>query len=356
MNRKLAILTYRLLVIFWEGNGLASKNLNSIVEHSKLNHANLIENAISANKAAQSPVVASWQRSKLLHNLDPNHYRPPERLSSYELRQTRDKIGSLIHIANPRLDRLYLALSSVGCCVLLADANGVPVARRGAEPDDKTFNEFGLWTGALWSEDSEGTNGIGTCLIEERALTIHKDEHFHSKNIDFSCSAAPIFDHVGKLIGALDVSSCRSDLTAGFSQLISDSVIAAAARIEGENFCQHFDGAKIILAKSDIDDEDTSKYQGAALIAVDGDDMVIGATRRARHIYDLSEDSLKTALPLSSLDGKDIDEEASYLRAGRRSIKQALARSGGNISQAAISMGISRATLHRKIKRFELDS
>ena len=322
--------------------------------YSNLEHANLIANAISADKAAQNPVVASWQRSKNLHNLDPAHYRPPERLSSYELKQARERIGALIHIANPGLDKLYLALGSVGCCVLLADANGVPVARRGAEPDDKTFNEFGLWTGALWNEDNEGTNGIGTCLVEERPLTIHKDQHFHSKNIDFSCSAAPIFDHNGKLMGAIDVSSCRADLTTGFSQLIADSVIGVARQIEGENFCNHFKGNKIILAQSSNLAEN-SKYHGAALLAIDGDDMVIGATRRARHIYGLDNKNFKITLALSSLNGQKIDEAKNYMKSGQRAIKQALARSKGNISQAAISMGISRATLHRKIKRFKLD-
>ena len=319
-------------------------------------HAALIETALASHEAAQDSVVASWQRSRAVHNLDPSHYRPPERLTEYELREASDRLGSLINIANPDLDRLYLALGKVGCCVLLADANGIPVARRGAEPDDKTFNEFGLWTGALWSEDSEGTNGIGTCLIEERALTIHKGQHFHSKNTDFSCSAAPIFDINGALMGALDISSCRTDLTEEFSRLIGDSVIAAARRIEGENFCQHFSKARIILAtRNPYNDGGAGKYQGAALIAVDGDDMVIGATRRARHIYGLGNGVLKAAIPLSSIEGRDVDDAGDYMKAGRRTIKQALARSGGNVSAAAQAMGISRATLHRKIKRFKLD-
>jgi len=335
------------IIVFWEENRLASRH----------HHASLIENALIGNEAARNPVVASWQRSKILHKLDPSHYRAPERLSSYELRQAHDKMGSLIHIANPRLDRLYLALGKVGCCILLADANGVPIARRGAEPDNKTFNEFGLWTGAIWSEESEGTNGIGTCLIEERALTIHKDQHFHSKNIDFSCSAAPIFDHVGKLMGALDISSCRSDLTTDFSRLIEDSVVAAARRIEGENFAYHFKSAKIILANQHLSSDDSlSEYQSAALIALDGDDMVVGATKRARHIYALNDESFKNPIPLSSLTGQDIDEANNYMKSGQRAVKQALSRSGGNITQAAISMGISRATLHRKIKRFKLNS
>ncbi|MCF6344470.1 MAG: GAF domain-containing protein [Devosiaceae bacterium] len=319
-------------------------------------HTSYIESALSNSKAAIDPIVASWQRSKLLHNLNPEQYRTPERLSNYEFNQAREKIGALIHIANPKLDRLYLALASVGCCVLLSDAKGVPVARRGAEPDDKTFNEFGLWTGALWSEDSEGTNGIGTCIVEERALTIHKGQHFHSKNTEFSCSAAPIFDHDGKLIGALDVSSYKTDLTSDFSKLIEYSVIGAARRIEAENFCRHFASSKIILPDINLNENSLdNKYQGASLLAIDGDDMVIGATRKARHIYGLGQDGLKTAIPLSSLNGQDIDEASQYIKSGQRAIKQALARSKGNISQAAISMGISRATLHRKIKRFKLD-
>ncbi len=319
-------------------------------------HSALIEDALSKSKAALDPIVASWQRSKNLYKLDPEHYRAPERLSDFELRQICEKLGKLINIANPSLDKLYLALNKVGCCVILADKRGIPIARRGSQSDDKTFNEFGLWTGALWSEDSEGTNGIGTSIVEERALTIHKEQHFHSKNIKFSCSAAPIFDHNGNLISVLDVSSCRTDLTAEFSKLIEHTVINVARQIEGENFCQHFAGSRIILADTNLgSDKINAKYQGAALLAIDSDDMVIGATRRARRLYGLSDENFKTPLPLSSLIGHEIDEAERYMQAGIRSIKLALARTGGNISAAANLLGISRATLHRKIKRFNLN-
>jgi len=45
-------------------------------------------------------------------------------------------------------------------------------------------------------------------------------------------------------------------------------------------------------------------------------------------------------------------QEASH--AARRSIQHALAQTGGNVSAAARMLGISRATLHRKIKQFGL--
>ncbi|TGV64477.1 sigma-54-dependent Fis family transcriptional regulator, partial [Mesorhizobium sp. M2D.F.Ca.ET.160.01.1.1] len=153
-----------------------------------------------------------------------------------ELGQAGQRIEPLVQAAQSSLDRLYLAVGGVGCCVLLADRDGVPVERRGAPVDDETFRSWGLWTGSVWNEESQGTNGIGTCLVERRALTIHRDQHFHTRNTLLSCTTAPIHDHEGNLVAALDVSSCRADLTEAFANLISMAVVDAVRRIEGENF------------------------------------------------------------------------------------------------------------------------
>jgi transcriptional regulator of acetoin/glycerol metabolism len=45
---------------------------------------------------------------------------------------------------------------------------------------------------------------------------------------------------------------------------------------------------------------------------------------------------------------KDLDQ------AERAALQQALARSSGNVSAAAQALGISRATLHRKLRRLGL--
>ncbi|TKB07352.1 MAG: GAF domain-containing protein, partial [Mesorhizobium sp.] len=110
------------------------------------------------------------------------------------------------------------------------------------------FHSWGLWTGSIWNEESQGTNGIGTCLVEQRALTIHRDQHFHTRNTGLSCTTAPIYDHRGELVAALDVSSCRADLTEAFANLISVAVVDAVRRIEAENFRMAFPKARILLA------------------------------------------------------------------------------------------------------------
>ncbi len=307
-------------------------------------HADLVNDTVAHGSAAKSALVASWRRSSVLHGLDPATCGLPNRLTEAELAEARERVGSLVAAAQPSLDRLYAAVGGIGCCVLLADAQGVPVERRGAEADDTTFKGWGLWTGAIWTEDAEGTNGIGTCLVEKRTLTIHRDQHFFSRNTALSCTTAPIYDHAGQLAGALDVSSCRADLTEGFLGLISMSVADAARQIEADGFRGHFGNARILLVPG-------GDRGGAAMVAVDKDDLVIGATRAARHLLGLTDESLGRPLPAADLLGDRVQAPGDDFGSSERAVLQrALARTGGNVSAAAAQLGISRATLHRKLK------
>lgn len=312
-------------------------------------HADRVQEALEKGSAAKSALVASWRRSSVLHGLDPETRDLPHRMTEAELREARERIGPLIAAAQPSIDRLYAAVGGIGCCVLFADAHGVPVERRGASADDPTFKGWGLWTGTTWTEDAEGTNGIGTCLVERRTLTIHRDQHFFSRNTALSCTTAPVFDHRGQLAGALDVSSCRADLTEGFLGLISMSVADAARQIEADGFRQAFAHARIIVAPG-------GDRGGAALVAVDKDDLVIGATRAARQLLNITDESLGRPLPAADLLGGRAEREHDDLGSSERAVLQrALARTGGNVSAAAAALGVSRATLHRKLKRVGLD-
>ncbi|WP_084056587.1 GAF domain-containing protein [Mesorhizobium sp. LNHC209A00] len=323
------------------------KREDSVNGHSAGHHEDRVQAAINSDAAAKSALVASWQRSSNLHQLDPAERKSPKRLTGAELIRARQRIEPLQMAAQPSLDRLYLAVGGVGCCVLLADRDGVPVDRRGAPSDDETFEDWGLWTGSLWSEESEGTNGIGTCLAERRALTIHRDQHFFARNTLLSCTTAPIYDHEGNLVAALDVSSCRADLTEAFTNLIAVAVADAVRRIEAENFRRAFQSARVLLLP------ETSSGPGG-LIAVDSDDLVVGATRSARIALGISQESLTRSLPAMDVLSGAEGVEGSLGRAERAALQRALARTSGNISAAAEALGISRATLHRKLKRFEL--
>lgn len=310
-------------------------------------HADRIHAAISADGAAKSALVASWQRSASLHKLDPAARHSPKRLTDSELKTARQEIEQLIRVAQPSMDRLYAAVGGVGCCVLLSDRNGVPVERRGAAGDDATFSEWGLWPGAIWSEDSEGTNGIGTCLVEHRPVTIHRDQHFYARNMLLSCMTAPIYDHEGRLVAALDVSSCRADLVEGFLNLISSAVVEAAARIEAEYFCAAYPCARILFIP--VPDK-----MGKAMIAVDQDDLVIGATRAARQAFGISRTCLQKSLPVAEVLKVSGIMTENLATAERGVLQRALKRTDGNVTAAAEALGMGRATFYRKLRRLGL--
>lgn len=310
-------------------------------------HADRIQAAIASDAAARSALVASWRRSSNLHRLDPTDCSPPRYLTEAEFGEARQRSEPLVRAAQSSLDRLYLAVGGVGCCVLLADRDGVPVERRGAPVDDDTFHSWGLWTGSVWNEQCQGTNGIGTCLVEQRALTIHRDQHFHTRNTGLSCTTAPIYDHQGDLVAALDVSSCRADLTEAFANLISVAVVDAVRRIEAENFRMAFPKARILLAPV------TDRGSGA-LIAVDADDLVVGATRSARLALGITQQCLDRPMPAADLLGWGESGPEVLAEAERGVLQRALARADGNITAAAQALGISRATLHRKLNRLDV--
>ncbi|MGV3580399.1 GAF domain-containing protein [Brevundimonas sp.] len=309
-------------------------------------HPDRIRRAIDDEAGpARSAIAASWRRSMTLHGLAPEDGGRARTVTAERLREARQAMEPLTLAAQPVLDRLFQAVGDTGCCVILTDAQGIAVDRRGSPVDDETFHLWGLWPGADWSEAAEGTNGIGTALAEHRPVTIHRDQHFHTRNTGLSCTTHPIHDHLGRLAGALDVSSARADATAIMLGLISNAVGDAARAIETQAFRQAFADARIVLAGDGAD-------RSAALLAVDRDDLVIGATRAARLALRITDARIAAQLPAADLLGRAA--ETDLLEAERGAVRRALARSGGNVSAAARALGVSRATMHRKMNRLRL--
>ncbi|MGW9330727.1 GAF domain-containing protein [Bosea sp. NPDC055594] len=311
-------------------------------------HADRVHSAIRSGEAVNSALVASWQRSASLHRLDPAERRSPNRLSEGELGAAKRPMELMLRAAQASLDRLYSAVGAMGCCVLLANRDGVPLERRGTVGDDETFEKWGLWPGSVWSEENEGTNGIGTCLVEQRTLTIHRDQHFFTRNTLLSCTTAPIHDHEGNLAGALDVSSCRTDLTEELVNLIAMAVGDAARRIEVEHFRLAFPGSRIVVAPA-------AKWHLNCLLALDKDDLVVGATRAARQAYRYRDGLTGRPFPSSEEDLCETRFGEELKNAERGILERALFRSGGNVTAAARELRVSRATLHRKLNRLGIE-
>ncbi|PVX28332.1 GAF domain-containing protein [Sphingomonas pokkalii] len=305
-------------------------------------HADIVFDAVrSPSSAAVSPLAASWCRSALHHKLDPEA-GARERIDGAALAERRTLHQPLLAVAAPVLDEMFRTVGRSGCGVVLSDAEGVILETRAGPGDVDAFTRAGLVEGARWGEAEEGTNGIGTCLFEDQPVIIHRDQHFASRNIGISCMDAPVHDPEGRLVAALDVSSCRADHGPALAEMIASLVRDAARRIERDYFCRHFADRRILF----LADEAAT---GTALLAVDRDDLVVGASRGARLRLGLGANALAHPQPLESLLGDGA--APSFDDADRAVLRQALARAGGNASAAARMLGIGRATFYRRLSK-----
>ncbi|MDG9884623.1 sigma-54-dependent Fis family transcriptional regulator [Pseudomonas sp. GD04058] len=186
-------------------------------------------------------IARSWLRCLEDYHLDPALAVAPTVLEHERVLESRDRLRQVLQIADGEMNSLHQQLSGAGHAVLLTDARGVILNCVTAPSERRIFERAGLWLGADWSEAREGTNGIGTCLVERQALTIHQDEHFRGRHTGLTCSASPVFDPHGELLAVLDVSSARADASRQ-SQFHTMALVNLSAKmIESCYFLRCFD-------------------------------------------------------------------------------------------------------------------
>jgi sigma-54 dependent transcriptional regulator, acetoin dehydrogenase operon transcriptional activator AcoR len=137
--------------------------------------------------------------------------------------------------ALPAMETLYQQIANTHNSVLLTDARGVILHSLGDADFLEKADRVALTPGVDWSEESKGTNAIGTAIAEQSATTVHAEQHYLTANHFLTCSAAPIADHHGKVIGVLDVSGDRRSFhrhtmaLARMSALMIENQLFAAA-------------------------------------------------------------------------------------------------------------------------------
>jgi transcriptional regulator of acetoin/glycerol metabolism len=141
--------------------------------------------------------------------------------------------------ALPAMETLYQQIANTHNSVLLTDARGVILHSLGDADFLEKANRVALTPGVDWSEESKGTNAIGTAIAEQTATTVHAEQHYLTANHFLTCSAAPIADHHGEVIGVLDVSGDRRS----FHRHTMALVRMSALMIENQLFAAAFEDA-----------------------------------------------------------------------------------------------------------------
>jgi len=245
-------------------------------------------------------VQASWKRCANTYGVNPAATDAPRILTPQELKDFRQPLDELVVSAREEIDRLYPLVRDAGYTVLLCDAAGVAVDHRGDDSKAGQFEYWGTWLGGVWAEQTEGTNGIGTCIAEERPVTIHRGQHFRLRHKDLSCSGAPLFDVDGTLMGVLDVSGIDPGLSEHAHALTGVLTANSARAISERLFRERFRRQWIVAAA--LPQRDVL----GMLLAVDEDQRIVGADRAARRTLLLDDRKLEAGIDLWTIFERDV--------------------------------------------------
>ena len=161
-----------------------------------------MEGGVVKDRIVREEVLDSWMRSKN-YGVNPYILNCPI-LSPEELDARRVKRMNLINIASSYMANLHEFVKESKFIVVLTDEEGFVLESLGDEailsrPESSV-------KGAARREDLIGSNAVGTCLYLDKPIQIWAEENYSQCYHEWTCSAAPIHDHDGKIIGCFDLS------------------------------------------------------------------------------------------------------------------------------------------------------
>jgi transcriptional regulator of acetoin/glycerol metabolism len=117
-----------------------------------------------------------------------------------------DPETALCLAAAPVLDRWQQQLSGTPISLFLSDRAGRIVARRmGDRSQRPRLDRVYAAEGFDFSENSIGTNGLGTALVEGRPIFVEGSQHFSELLAPLTCAAVPVMAPGGSAVGSFSM-------------------------------------------------------------------------------------------------------------------------------------------------------
>lgn len=249
-----------------------------------------------ADSQLRPPIARSWSRCFNQFGIEPDRPAVATLVEASALRERQQRMGALLDLARAEMENLYEQIGSSGSAVVLADPDATLLLSIAEAGSQDMFRKAGLWSGALWGEAHQGTNGIGTCIAEGRSVTVHRDEHYLGSNIGLCCSGAPILDPHGQVLAVLDVSTAGQCHTRAVHAHSMALVNMSARLIARCHFVEQFPDAYVMRFHS------RPEFVGLlheALLAIDEGGRIIAANEIALEQLGLDD---RVGLLLRSID------------------------------------------------------
>jgi len=194
------------------------------------------EASLSGEPSGASPrpfVSESWERS-LAAQVDPEHHEPPLVWNPEDVVELR--ASHALRTVVPLMRNILVDIADASQHIMcVTDRDGTILWREGAAAVCTTADPVGLREGMSWSEQSIGTNAMGTALALDKAVQIYSAEHLVRTYRLWSCAAAPIHDpDTGCLLGAIDVSGTLASLHPAMVSLVKATAQLAESHLRTE--------------------------------------------------------------------------------------------------------------------------
>jgi transcriptional regulator of acetoin/glycerol metabolism len=181
----------------------------NLAPERQLAHAHVLRargNTLPPGELPAEVILDSWSRC-LRSGLDFASHVPVAVIPAHDLAQRRERAAVVRRLAQAELETLAQQIAGSNFLLAFADPDGVILD----VVSDNRFVMSGsgaeIVAGSCWSETLCGTNGLGTALISGRSVAVSGQEHYFSRLGDLTCTAAPVRDAYGEVIGVLDASS-----------------------------------------------------------------------------------------------------------------------------------------------------
>ncbi|MGE7185434.1 sigma-54-dependent Fis family transcriptional regulator [Peribacillus sp. NPDC006672] len=219
-------------------------------------------------------IKESWHRCKK-EQVNPYLNKGKHVLTNDLLILQREKNSLLLDVASPQLSRMNQAIKESGMMALLVDPDGYVLSLSGNEKILDEAGKINFVEGVRWTEGEVGTNAIGTALKTGEAVMIQGTEHYSIASHKWSCSAMPIFNEDGMLMGVLDI-SCPVDY---FHPSMLGMVATLAYTIEQEMGVRSY---KRELALTQQSIELAEAYPNRPFIVCNHKGIIISASKQVR--------------------------------------------------------------------------
>lgn len=344
----------------------------------------LAERAPSATPWVQPWIEQSWRRC-LSRGQQPQQRVVFDAVSAADMHRAIEANQPLLHAAAPVIRSLARAMADTRYFAILTDARGVVIDVNGpVDRQDRRATAIAR-VGVDLSEAAVGTTAIGTTLTDGHPVWLHRGEHFFDDTAVYSCAGAPVFGPDGRCAGMLDLTGVDVPERPALKHLVAQ----AARSIENAlTLAQPHPLLLRLHWPGRVLGED-----GDGLVGVDADGRITAANRAAMEMLTLipgapwphcddvfavptdvlfdaaragrgaTEVPLWCGLRLQVLalqgngQGHPTRTNAKHaMGVPLREVESALIRraveeAGGNVAVAARALGISRATVYRKLER-----